>query len=262
MRNNFIIGVLGPLVFRELNGKNVISNRVPKGTIKHSKNTKTVSDTFGMANGLAGNMLGCFKEALNNCQDPKLFRRLRKLIQHALLASRDFKSRLYSFDESSFKSLVNVDFTIKSPLELSLLSEPVVNLTGDRLRIFVSGLDDPEILVYPKECFTCEVTVSVALFQLAPGLKLARSENQSVLLKKNINDISEHEFIFQIPEGCLCVASIILNFYSINRKYTSLINTKDFNPSAICAAFIKPGEYQDNDGRQWDEMDGLKFDIK
>lgn len=259
MRKNFIIGVLGPLVFRELNGKNIVSTRVAKGKIKHTKNTKTVSNTFGMATKLAGHILGCFKDSLNDCQDPLLFRRLSRLLQQVFLTTRDIKTRLYSFELNSFRSLNSLDFTIKSPLESSLINDPVVNLAGDQMSVFVSGLDNPEILVYPKGCFTCEITVSLAFFQMAAGLKIANSENQRVMLKKNTNDISEHEFVFQVPAGCLCIASIILNFFSIKRNYTALINTKEFNPSAICAAFIMPGKYGDSDGREWNEMEGLKF---
>lgn len=260
IRKNFIIGTLGPLVFREVRGKNIVSTKVAKGKIKHTPNTKTVSNTFGMASALGGYMMGCFEEPLNGCQDPLLFKRLTYQIQQVLLSCRNSKTRLYDFKSDSFSPLANLNFTVKSPLKSWMKSVPIIRLVDTRLSISLSRLDDPAKLVFPKGCFTCEIIASVALFQLEAGLQVTDAENQSLAVKRDLNDISSHTFAFQVPEGCFCVVSIFLSYYSMKRKYTTLLNTKKFNPSAICAAFIMPGKYANNDGRIWEDMNGLKFD--
>jgi len=45
-KGNYLTGVLGPLVLRVVNGKQVVSTRVKKGKIKHTEATKKSNQTL------------------------------------------------------------------------------------------------------------------------------------------------------------------------------------------------------------------------
>lgn len=62
-KGDFIVGVLGRLEFKVVNGIHVISPCAPKGTIKQTEETRKACKVFRMASLLAGKLKAALKES-------------------------------------------------------------------------------------------------------------------------------------------------------------------------------------------------------
>ena len=261
IKGKFITGPAGPVNFRVLNGKNIVSAKMVKGTMKQTKRTIAVATTFGIANRLSGEMMQSLKKPLGGLQDNLMFKRLIKTLHHIFCNARNLTEEQYSFTSKSFNPLAGFDFNINSPLKQSLNTVPAVSLHNGLLRLVFNELDNPENINYPMRSKSCEIVVSMTLFRLKEGLKIPGAEYQRLKLKRDQNTISAHEFNFSVPDGCLCIVAINMYFYWFTDNYLSILNHKKFSPGSIFAAYYVPGEYPGDDGRKWFNMRKLKIDI-
>jgi hypothetical protein len=261
LKGKFIVGPVGPLNFRVVNGKNIVSAKMVKGTMKQTKATIRVAGIFGIANRLSSEMMGCLKKPLSGFQDNMMYKRLTGRLNHIFYHARDHSSDGYSFTDASFNALADFDFNIHSPLKVSLNTRPVVSLRNGLLRVELTDLDNPNKIHYPRSSKNCEIVVSMSLFRLREGLKTPEAEYQRLKLKRDQTAISNHDFTFSVPEGCLCTVAINMYYYSVTDKYISVLNNRKFSPGSICAAFYVPGDYANTDGRKWFDMRRLTINV-
>jgi hypothetical protein len=261
LKGKFIVGPVGPVNFRVVNGKNIVSAKMVKGTMKQTKGTKKLAGIFGIANRLSSEMMECLKKPLSGYQDNLMYKRLTGRLNHIFYHARDLSSDGYSFTDASFNVLADIDFNILSPLKVSLNTMPVVSLNNGVLRVKLNDLDNPNKIYYPVHSKSCEIVVSMSLFRLKEGLKTPEAEYQRLKLKRYQTSVSTHDFTFSVPEGCLCTVAISMYYYSITDNYLSILNNGKFSPGSICAAFYIPGEYADTDGRKWYDMRGFRINV-
>jgi hypothetical protein len=258
IKGKFIVGPVGPVNFRVLNGKNIVSAKVAKGTMKQTKATKSVGTNFGVANRLSSQMMQCLTRPLSGYQDNKMFSRLSTRMNQLLYDARNLTTGGYNLDIDSFSALADFDFNTKSPLKLSLKSAPVISLMNGLLRVQLNDLDNPKKIKHPIHSKSCEIVVSLSLFRLKEALTIPHAEFQRLKLRRDQTAISTHEFNFAVPDGCLCIVAIHMYFYSHTDNYLSILNNKKFSPGSICTAYYIPGEYADTDGRKWFDISRLK----
>jgi len=254
IKGKFIVGSVGPVNYRVLKGKNIVSAKTVKGTMRQSKATISVAATFGIANRLSKEIMHSVKKPLSGFQDNLMFSRLTTRINHVLYNAKDQSMDRYNFSADSFSPLADFDFNSKSLLKLSLKSVPVISLSNGLLRLQLNDLDHPKSINYPVRSKSCEIVVSMSLFRLDAGLKIPDAEYQRLKLRRDQNEISTHEFNFSLPKGCLCIMAINIYYYSVTDNFLSILNNKKFSPGSICAAYYTPGEYAGNDGRKWFDM--------
>jgi len=254
LKGKFIVGPVGPVNFRVVKGKNIVSAKPVKGTMKQTKGTIRVASTFGIANQLSSEMMESFKKPISSFQDNLLFKRLTGRLRKIIYNARDLHSDRYSFTGESFNPLSDFDFNIDSPLKMSLNTLPVVSLRDGLLRVVLDDLDNPKKITYPMRSESCEIVVSMSLFRMTDGLKIPGAEYQRLKLKRYQDTISIHEFNYSIPAGCLCVVALNMYYYSITDNYLSILNNKKFSPGSILATYYVPGEYTEDESRKWVDM--------
>jgi len=251
---NFISGVLGPLIFRVLNGVQHVGQRTSAGTIKHTDETKRSSGTFALGSSLSAKIRVTVKELLLGLSDSDAKNRLNGSLAHILANCRIPKSTNYQFDRDSFSGLQGYEFNARSPVS-RLISAPLpVTLADGTVKLKLPRLEITGQLKFPYKAFQCKISVSVSLFRLRDGLYQDQAQTQTVAFNYHMQHTDPHEFKFAVPKACLCIVSLFLVYESAGRRGMKLINNRNFNPGIICAALMTEGKYEGGDGITWREM--------
>lgn len=252
-----IIGAVGPLIYRLVNGEIRVSARPVKGTIKQSPATKLAFNTFGAASSLSKAIRTAFVNHTNGFTDSYLHGRVVSLLSKVLNDSRDKETLLYHFETSSFATLNNLEFNLKSPFRKTLLNSPIALVTGRNITIFLKENFTEKELKFPRDTFYCKIKVSVALFRLNEGLALQTPHTQEITLRRNQGHLPEQELSFDLPDGCLCIATVFIQFSEYSDEGGLGINNKKFNPGKVIKALITPGIYIEKDNEKWIEMKAI-----
>jgi len=259
IKNNFLVGVLGSLIFKVVNGEQVVTTKKQKGTTKQSVATVAVSKTYGLASKFASEMMQSHEQNLNKMQDGSMFSRLTPLLFKKLDEAWDPARQRFEVGRMDFTSMAGFAYNIKSALHKNMNANTIVKLTSGRLQItFDQGpLKTP--IKFPRGATSCELTVAIVLFRLEDGLKTKVVISQDQWIYRHQDEIELESFQFEVPQGCLCMVSTFLHFYAYRKNYLISMNTKNFNPAAIAAVlFIQESEVPLNKYK-WVKMPGLKF---
>jgi len=246
----FLKGALGPVVFRVVNGKQIVSSKPHK--VKQTAETKKAGSTFGEGSSLSRQIRANFAEGILNLHDQNLHDRLLSRLNVIVNQCRDKKTMKYHFNENSFNSLINFDFNIHSPLKKQLPSEPAIVIENQTLTVAFPKSEHPAKLKFIKGGYDCELKILVRFYRLKDGLKTRYNAEQTILVEKyGNNDLSGKEFPFAIPNGCLCIVSMFLHYSG----EFGIINSKQINPGAICYAGETQGIFEENASFLWSRMD-------
>ncbi|WP_158795445.1 hypothetical protein [Pedobacter sp. L105] len=218
---------------------------IKSGKVKQTEKTKKCSTVYSLAIQLSSDIKTQFSERLHKFQDGTMHNRMNSEISKILYDSRDGEETKFEFTENSFDGLSNFEFNTNSKLIDFLRVKPSVNLTGNNLVVSLPELKIPAKLKFIPESKFCKLNVYVALLRLNnPKPKAVKS--QSVLVDINQGILNAHKFQFKVPDGCVCLVGVFLDYFYILEEYKVLLNNKDFNPSAICAAIFTPNVLDEN----------------
>jgi hypothetical protein len=254
----FLRGVLGGLIFKIVNGKQVISTRVAPGTMKQNAAMKRSSNTFGMAASLSAAIRNTLSVQINRFNDGTAVSRLTGEISKMLGNIRNPESMLYSFESGSFKNLVGFEFNQLSKVKDRVAALPAVNLTDGILNVKIHELSIPRELKFPAGSFQCKLSICVSLFRLNDGLAAELPDVKTVVVTKDKDRLLGQDFQFEVPAGCLCITSLFMEYAAAGKNGWEVLNNKKLNPGCICATVIRPGSYQQQDKRTWIAM--VSFD--
>ncbi|QNK62560.1 hypothetical protein H7F33_18805 [Pedobacter sp. PAMC26386] len=260
-KGNFITGSIQNVVFKKRGNKQTMQSAPGKGGVKQTKATKKVAIQFGKASSLGKHIRFMFREPIFGFYDGAMINRLNIELHAILRNSYRKEANFYQFSVDSFSKLQGFNFNIKSQLNQNFWLEPESSLTANLLKITLPELKIPEQLKFPENTISCEITIATNFFCLSKGY-IHKSAILQILTINNDQFIpGKHEFDFAVPDGCLCIATISLKYFT--RKYTStlLFNNKEFNPAEICAAYVTPGTFAPQNITDWDRVDN-KFPEK
>jgi len=257
----FLKGSIGNNTFRVMNNKQLVSAKIAKGQMKQTEATKKMAGVFGKASRLGKQVRETVQGSLGKKYDPAMSRRLTTDLREILSACRDSETEQYVFDEQSFSPLNGFDYNLKSPLNKSLVKKLTSQMTDGVLSIDLPASKPLDLLVFPAESSACELAIEVSLFHLASGKRKYAAAIQSLKIEKGAASIDQQHFEFKVPDGCLCVVSVFLKFYSVFRDLSTIINSKTFSPAGICVAFVTPDVADMADQKNWVRM-YLNFDVK
>lgn len=257
-KGKFLTGVLGGFVFKKVNGQQVVAKRMAPGTMKQSEASKLSANTFGMASTFTSQ----FKKALGFTResyvDKGLNNRLTSAMVKILKGSRDSETRKYSFHEDSFSGLTGFDFNNKSPVADLLVVPPQLNFKPGLLEVWFPYFSNTPPVMFPKKSMKCKLTINVTLFRLMDGLMSAVANEQSIVILNEKKVVKQDALTFTIPDGCLCVATLFLEYAAAGKNDWRIVNGVNFNPCCILGTRVIPGIYENDYGRLWNDM--IRFD--
>jgi hypothetical protein len=254
----FLKGVLGGLVFKIVNGKQVIATRIAPGTMKQTAAMKRSSNTFGMAASLSAAIRNTLSVQINRFHDGTAVSRLTGEVYKILGGIRDPGSMLYSFDSDSFRNLAGFEFNQLSKVKDRMAAQPTVDFIDGILYVKIPELSIPRRFKFAAGSFRCQLSVCVSLFRLKDGLAAELPDIKTVVITKDKDRLMAQAFQFEVPSGCFCITSLFLEYAAAGKNGWEVINNKELNPGCICGALITPGLYQQQSKRTW--LDMVSFD--
>jgi len=264
-KGKFLTGILGPVMLRRLNGQQIVSARPDRSRVKKTERSKIANNTFGSASKLSKQLRMMFAPWIEGLYDCDMVNRLHSALMKCLIPSRDLDSGSYNFDEESFNHLDGLEFNKWSPGTISLYGATAATFKDGIINVRVPGTSAGAPIKYPRGTTHCEVTIAVAHLNISDGLRVFTPYRETWEVKKpemTKGSIEQEDIMFTMPalKGCLCVVSMFLKFYALDRTFKHVYNHKRFSPGFICAAKNIPGEYKPTDDFFWVEMGGLRFE--
>jgi hypothetical protein len=260
IKNNLLVGVLGPLVFKVVNGVQVVSTKKAKGTTKLSAPTIRTSKTYGVASKLSSEIIQSFQSNLNKMQDGTMFSRFLPLVFNGVVSGWNQETKEFEFDKMNFDHLSGFDYNIKSPLLSRTSLDLKVSCSDGKLKVLFERNSNKEAIRFPPEALSCELTTQIVLLRLEDSIKTATIICKSQSIEKYANALKTDSFEFEVPGGCLCLVSTFLHFCSSHRGYAVCINSKTLNPAAISAVLMIPDTAPATNEYSWVSMPELKFE--
>jgi hypothetical protein len=259
-KGNLFSGILGPVNLKVVKGVQHVTSRKGKGETKLSPDSIKSAGTFGLASRLGNQMKLSFWPLLRKRMDPNIAGHLSGALNSILQQGRDKKTRKFSLSENSFDSVVNLDFNPEAPMKKRLLMSP--NLTFDHQQLTIKlPQAKPSVLVrFPATAAACRITIAVACFALAEGLRFMHPLRHDVLIDKKATALSLDPVTFVVPEGCLCIVITSIVYLSTAKYSGKPITDLKFNPSCISAAVITSGTFSRTEEFPWIEMDELRLE--
>lgn len=257
-KDDFYRGTIGNLVFRVVNGKQVVSVRPARGTKKQNVEGIKRSNTFGTASSLGAKIRADLTFNPNNFFDRGLGGRLTAELYKILFECRNLKTMHYVFDRNSFSRLSGLDFNIHSKINRYLSETLLTVFEGGLLKVTIPEMQIPGMFSFPYKSFRCNLTFSISVFRLRDGLALSTPLRQSITVTRDMQVLNEQVLKFEVPEGCLCVVSLCLDYAVAKRSGWVTVNSKTFSPACVCAAEITKGEYLPDDRWHWE--DSVRFE--
>jgi len=186
-------------------------------------------------------------------QSDQTMQRLTSVLTDILGVCRNKDTMKYHFETDSFSALEGFNLNVNSKLNRMLLNMPVLKLEGNALQLVLPEFQIPQTLKFPGKSFRCVMTAAFSLFRLRDGYMHPRPELQVLEVNKTMAKVGAHEFNFSIPDGCLCIVTLSLDYFRGGSGGWKSINSTRFSPACICGAFVTPGTYNGTQKR-WIKM--------
>lgn len=258
-RGKFIVGSMGDVVYKEINGVQVMQSKPGKGGVRQTPATKESAGLFGKGSTLASFFRGRMHSVINGNADGLAVSRFTTAVNSVIRHCYSSKTKTFHFEKDSFESLIGFDFNIKSPLQKSMWLMPESKLHENILTITLPELKTHEELKFPKGTNLCEIRICVLRYRLEEGMEYEIPEIQTVEITSDLAILEEQDFEFSIPEGSFCIAGIGLHYYEVKKNITIDRNSRIFNPAAICAAYMNGGTFKPEEPQLWPYRETLLF---
>ncbi|MCD0489497.1 hypothetical protein LPB86_14745 [Pedobacter sp. MC2016-14] len=236
----YLHGRIGNLVHKKWRGKQIVQMRAT--SMNQSAATKKSAGVFGKASTLARHMRSNLEDLFFAKYDGAMINRLTT--QTAAIVRHCFnpKTSLFSFEADSFTRLAGFEFNLKSPLIDSLWVQPSVSLQANTLTLNLPELLVNEQLKFPAAANTCRLSCTVTLHALHAQKELKHTA-QFIDIEQSQGIFPAQEWTFEVPEGCLAVVAIGLDYFDLKDNIKTIFNSKTFNPAGICGALYNPGVF-------------------
>jgi len=235
-KNKFLSGVIGNLVFRNLDGKQIVQSK--PDTIKQSKLTKLSGSEFRSCSQWAKMLRQQLFDFLINQTDSYMYRRFTGSLYNAIQSNTAiFKGERTPLN-SNVEDLVGFDFNSNSPFKDYFLPSIVVEITNQRkVQIAIPELEPKSEVVFPEHAGHVELLVYVLATSLKPNTALI--DDYFLVPIPNTTTIIPATVWSSIalPESHFVLVTAKMMYYS-NDKFTvkNYINTKALSPSTILLA--------------------------
>jgi len=259
-KGKFLIGSIGNLTFKKNRKGQVLQRKPGKGSVKQTTATKKAALVFGKASQFAYCIRNGFRQLTESNYDGQMINRLNKENFAILKQCYQPETESYEFKSDSFKRLNHFDFNSSSPLKDSLWVVPSVQLQHRELLIRLPEFEIPADFKFPVYSDSCDLKLRVHLFSIEKGAQ------QHVILDTlqifyDQKVVPAREWKLKIPDGCICLTGLALNYYRSKDNLTIPVNRKEFNPAVILNATVSEGEFNLSLNPDWQDF-GLSFQPK
>lgn len=251
---NFLHGRIGDLVYKVVNGKQIVTRRPVQKKRKLAQKTIYGRDTFGLGTSLSSVMRKSIVPLLHGFNDSDLSIRLTSKIVKALRSCRDPKTMEFNMEQDSFRSLDFFECNKHSELAPRIKFLSNFKTAQNLLEVVIPSFNTLNNSSFPYNSVRCTVRVNLSYFRIWDGLMSADQDTQMTVIDRSSAAYEGHAFYFNLPQGSLCMVTAFLEYSAFSNKQYTVINSHKFSPACILNVFLTPGSYQNNDNIKWIKM--------
>jgi hypothetical protein len=251
IQGEFFRGVMGDLVFRVVNGRQIVQKRVAPGTIKHTSATKRSSKTFGRAATFAAQLRDTVSAQIKNRPYTGMPSQLNGRMFSALSAMPSSNKNNLLPGEKMFEGLEGFEMNAEHPLKRKLSQLPAIQLENEELIVAFPELTVPELLKFPYNSDRCKLSVTVSLFRLQDGKRVKRSLVQDEILLQALAPFEAFSFRYIVPQSCFYVVILWMEFSDFMTTGSKIKRDPGLDAACICQARIASGGYTGKDNYLW-----------
>lgn len=241
-KGKFLIDSIGNLTFKKNRKEQIVQTKPGKRGIKQTIATKKTALVFGKASKFSNCIRTSFSWLTGRSYDGEMINRLNKENFAILKQCYQPETERYEFKPDSFRRLNGFDFNNNSPLKDSLWIELSVRLEEQELRIQLPSLEIPADLKFPNRSNTCNLMLKVYLLSIRTGFE-KEINLETLQISNDQKTLPAREWKLEIPDGCICVTGMVLDYYRIQGNLMTPVNHKEFNPAVILNATVSDGEF-------------------
>lgn len=244
-------GRVANLSYRVNRGKQIVQSRPGKGKIKLSVASTKTAGVFGRSSSLAGTIRKSLGTLIGTYYDTDMVSNFTKTVHNAVKQCYDPSTEAYNFATDSFKNVVGFNFNAHSRLEDSLWLSPESTLANNSLLITLPEQEIGKQLKFPKTSNYCEIVIMCRIYNLRNGLLEKKPVKHKFTADQTQPLLQMQKMEFHVPEGCLCFVGILLEYYLMTETVAVKINSKTFNPAALCTIYVNPGTPKEGSSIEW-----------
>jgi len=235
-KNKFLSGVIGNLVFRNLDGKQIVQSKPDK--IKQSTMTKLSGSEFRSCSQWAKMIRQHLYNFLINQTDSYMYRRFTGSLYSAIQSNTTiFKGERTPLN-CNLDELVGFDFNSNSAFKDYFLPTVLVELTNQRqVQVTVPEFEPRSEVVFPERTGHAELLVYVMATSLKYNTAVVDDYFLVPLTNKTTLIPATVWASLILPENHFVLVTAKMMYYN-NDKFTvkNYINSKAMNPSTILLA--------------------------
>jgi hypothetical protein len=250
-QGKFYRGVMGDLVFRVVNGKQIVQKRVTPGTIKHTSATKASSKIFGQAATFAAQLRDTVSAQVKNRPYTGMPAQLNGRMFSVLSAMQSSWKNSLLPDAKIFEGLEGFELNQLHPVQRRLQQLPAIQLENEELTVAFPELTVPQLLKFPYNSDRCKLSVTVSLFRLQDGKRVKRSLMQEKVLLRLLAPFEPFSFRYLVPQSCFYVVMLWMEFSDTMSSGSKQMRDPGLDAACICQARIAGGGYSAKDKYLW-----------
>ena len=227
-------GRLGPMVFYNLNGKNVV--RTLPRSYKQTKATKTSASQFGRASGIASSIRAQLRTVILNPSDNKMQTRLVSAVFEWIRSQKDASKKI----QGPAYPISGFNFSQESTSTVSGRGFPAIqvsNPSAGLIQIRIPAFTPNTRIKAPAHTLSVLCKIAAGATDLKTNRSLG-SVSRELEIEYNGTEVPEQTISFKLPalEKALIVTGASLS-YQLNRSGKSRENiNKAFMPVEILSA--------------------------
>ncbi len=235
-KNNFIVGRIGNLVYKEFNGKQIIQSRPEE--VKQTKNTKRSSSEFIRCSKWAKRLRISLIPFLLGLTDSFMYKRFTGQMYLALLSNKNSIKEERTPFNADMSALNGFDFNSHSPFKAYFLPEISCEVNAlNQVKVMLPAMNAKTDLVYASSCYQAELIVCVLAANFVLGSALVEHH---FIVPLDSSDPIQAETNWTspaLPENYFVMVSAKLLFFN-NNVYSgkNYVNTKGLNPAMVVLA--------------------------
>lgn len=250
----FLYGKVGSLVYKVVNGVQVVSQAPVHKPRKLSKAAFFTGNTFSAGTSIGAAIRKTLSPQIQGFSDTEMNGRLVSGLVKVLRACRDKKTLEFKITNEKLTELDFFEFNTSSRMRYMISLDHDYDERTLQFKVQIPVLCSIEDMDFPEESVRCTVKASVSCFRIWEGLRTELPETQSIVIDRKWDEFPGHVFSFNLPQDCLCMLTVFLEYAEYSGKEYTIINRRKMNPGSILKLVMTPGTYQHTDNLHWVKM--------
>lgn len=234
-KHNRLIGGLGDLVFRQIDGKTIVQLKPGKDGVKQTKRAKLSASDFGTASRTTKSLTVPLRRLFLTYYDSQMFNRFRKAVYQAMLRNTDIPKGEKDLWEGELSLIDGFEFNLSSLYSDYCHLEVTVSLTPTQaIKIETSEFNPQTQLRWPKKIYRAEVCYLLTVYDKDTYKPLQREVFQ-IEVERTASTIAPQSYITpSLPLNSLAVVSSCVWFFEERAVVDrTTINHKGLHPAKI-----------------------------